>query len=547
MPSGRRCDSYEIALGVSPGVADSHVIPLDELVIGVRNGRFYVRWPARDADVIVCAGHMLNNMQAPAIVRFLAEVSRDRTAQLSAFDWGPASGYPFLPRVQVGRIVLRPAEWRIDALTRMRELPTEAPATFHAALDHWRAQWQVPRHVALSVGDNRLILDLEDDHQCEELRAEVRGLAEGGALTLQEVLPDFDHVWLTGPGGHFVTEFVVSLTLRANGAAEATRAAAGDQATAAPTVTRSDRLRPPGSEWLFVKLYGPRLLEEDLVAGPIYDFAEEVCAAGLADAWFFIRYSDPDPHIRLRFRGAPERLARQLLPRVCAWGADLMADEDCLRFSFDTYDRELERYGGAEGTAAAESVFAADSRAVAELLRLIQGHALTMDRTMLAVLTVDDLLAALGLDEAERLAWYRAGVTARHEAGEEYRHRKVLLRQLLGDPAGLLAQPGGAEVARILAARRRALAPTALRLAELAQRGELSQAPATLYRSYVHLHLNRLVGIDGTAEPRVLGLLLRTREGLARAPLVPIVEAQANGNRAVSDVPVACDDGLTRF
>src|SRR5262249_32942808 len=273
----------------------------------------------------VCAGHMLNNMQAPAIVRFLAEVSRDRTAQLSAFDWGPASGYPFLPRVQVGRIVLRPAEWRIDALTRMRELPAEAPATFHAAVDQWRVRWQVPRHVALSVGDNRLILDLEDEHQCEELRAEVSSLAEGGVLTLQEVLPDFDHVWLTGPGGHFVTECVVSLILRAHGAGEATGATAGDQATATPTVTHSNRLRPPGSEWLFVKLYGPRLFEEDLVAGPVHDFAEEVCTAGLADAWFFIRYSAPDPHIRLRFRGAPERLARQLLPRVCAWGAELMA------------------------------------------------------------------------------------------------------------------------------------------------------------------------------------------------------------------------------
>jgi thiopeptide-type bacteriocin biosynthesis protein len=530
--------SYEIALGVSPGVADSHVIPLDELVVGVRQGRFYVHWPSCGVDVIVCAGHMLNHMNAPAVVRFLAEVSRDGMAQLSAFDWGPASGYPFLPRVQVGRIVLRPAEWRIDALTRVRDLPTKAPATFHAALDQWRARWQVPRHVALSVGDNRLILDLEDDHQCEELRAEVSGLAEGGALTLQEVLPDFDRVWLTGPGGHFVTEFVVSLALRADRTGEATRATAGEQATAAPAVSRSDRLRPPGSDWLFVKLYGPRLLEEDLVAGPIYDFAEEARASGLADEWFFIRYSDPDPHIRLRFRGAPERLARQLLPRVCAWGADLMADEDCLRFGFDTYDRELERYGGEGGTSAAESVFAADSRAVAELLRLIQGHALTMDRTMLAVLTVDDLLAALGLDEAERLAWYRAGVTSRHEAGEEYRHRKVPLRRLIGDPAGLPAQPGGAEVARILAARRRELAPAALRLAELGRRGELSQAPATLYRSYVHLHFNRLVGSDGTAESRVLGLLLRTREGLARAPQAATF-VQADRDRAASDVPVA--------
>jgi thiopeptide-type bacteriocin biosynthesis protein len=527
---------YEIALGVSPGVADSHVIPLDELVIGVRNGRFYVRWPSRDADVVVCAGHMLNNMHAPAIVRFLAEVSRDGTAQLSAFDWGPAAGYPFLPRVQVGRIVLRPAEWRLDVLTRIRELPTDTLGTFHTALENWRTQWQVPQHVALSVGDNRLILDLEDEPQREELRTELRGLAEGGALTLQEVLPDFDQVWMAGPGGHFITEFVVSLALRAECAAEATRVVDSPKATVVPAMTRSARRRPPGSEWLFVKLYCPRLLEEDLLTGPVYDFAEEVRATGLADAWFFIRYSDPDPHIRLRFHGAPECLTHQILPRVCAWGADLIADEYCLRFSFDTYDRELERYGGEGGTSAAEAVFAADSRTVAELLRLIQGHALPMDRTTLAMLSVDDLLAALQLDEAERLAWYRAGVTARHQAGDEYRQRKVLLRQLLGDPRSLLAQPGGTEVARILAARRRELAPIALRLAELVQRGELSQTPAMLYRSYVHLHLNRLIGVDGTAEPRILGLLLRSREGLARAPQVPIPNQSAGGKRVLNEV-----------
>src|SRR2546422_358708 len=74
-----------------------------------------------------------------------------------------------------------------------------------------------------------------------------------------------------------------------------------------------------------------------------------------------------------------------------------------------------------------------------------------------------------------------------------------------------------------------------------AQRGELSQAPAMLYRSYMHLHLNRLVGIDGTAEPRVLGLLLRTREGLARAPQVPVPDPPAGGSRAMNGAPVGME------
>jgi thiopeptide-type bacteriocin biosynthesis protein len=155
-------------------------------------------------------------------------------------------------------------------------------------------------------------------------------------------------------------------------------------------------------------------------------------------------------------------------------------------------------------------------------LYLDQQRALGMDRTTLAVLSIDDLLAGLGLSEAERLEWYRDQVVARHETGPAYRQRKGMLRSLLGDPEGLRTEPGGEAVARVFAARRAALAPVARRLGESAERGELGQPRAILYGSFVHLHCNRLIGSPedgGSTEEQALGLLLRAREGLDRAPL----------------------------
>jgi thiopeptide-type bacteriocin biosynthesis protein len=423
--------------------------------------------------------------------------------------------------VQAGRIVLSLAQWRIDAATRGSELPTEPSEAFSKALGRWRARWQVPRHVYLSFGDNRLLLDLEDAAQVEELRAEVHRLREDSHVVVQEALPAPTQAWATGPGGHFVTEFMVPLVLR-----DTPKRSNGDSSDL-PTPIRTgaaeeDRLRPPGSDWLFAKLYCPRLFEEDLIAGPMRTFCEFALSAGLAEEWFFVRYSDPDPHLRMRFRGVPERLVGQLLPQFCSWAAEVMGDGLCLRFCFDTYDRELERYGGVSGTAAAEALFAADSRAVAELLYLDQQRSLGMDRTTLAVLSIDDLLAGLGLAEAERLEWYRDGVASRHETGPEYRQRKGTLRSLLGDPESLRTESGGEAVARAFAARRAALAPVARRLGQSAERGELGQPRAILYGSFVHLHCNRLLGSlgDGGAnEEQALGLLLRTREGLDRAPL----------------------------
>ncbi len=504
---------YEITIGTTPGRPPDRTIPLDELVVGTRGGRFYVRWPARGAEVLACTGHMLNNMQAPDVCRFLDDLRRDGRAQFSSFDWGSAATLPVLPRVQVGRIVLCPAQWRIDARAR-KELASD-PAMFMTGLREWRARWHVPRYVYLSFGDNRLLLDLDDEAQADQLRAEIRRLAEGAQLLLQEALPAPEHAWVGGPKGRFITELMIPLVLQPDrGATEA----ATFPPHLPPSFTIADRVRPPGSDWLFAKLYCPRAFEDDLLTGPVAELCQQAIAMGAANDWFFLRYADPEPHLRLRFRGRSERLIGELMPHVCAWANGLLTDGLCTRVCFDTYDRELERYGGTAGTVAAEAVFGADSRTVIEMLRLSREGLLGMDLTSLAVFSIDDLLTGLGAGEDERVDWYRERVSSRTVAGDEYRRRKDVLRGLLGDPEQIRIQPGGDALARVLAARRNELEPIARQLDALTAAQELSQPKSMLFRSYVHLHCNRLLAGDRSAEGQVLGLLARTRYGLKQAP-----------------------------
>jgi len=505
---------YEITIGTTPGCPPDRVIPLDELVVGTRGGRFYLRWPTRDAEVLACTGHMLNNMQAPDVCRFLDDLRRDGKAQFSSFDWGSAAALPVLPRMQVGRIVLCLARWRIDA--RMRsELALASPSGFFASLRKWRAHWLVPRYVYLSFGDNRLLLDLDDEAQADQLRAEIRRRAEDAQLLLQEALPAPEHAWVGGPGGRFITELMVPLVLQPDrGSPDAATSAPRSR----PSLTVADRMRPPGSDWLFAKLYCPRAFEDDLLTGPVTELCQQALATGAADDWFFLRYADPDPHLRVRFRGRSERLIGELVPRVCVWAQGLLGDGLCTRLCFDTYDRELERFGGTAGTAAAEAIFGADSRAVIEMLRLSREGLLEMDMTFLAVLSIDELLTGLGSSEAERLDWYRERVSSRIVAGDEYRRRKNMLRGLLGDPEQIRSQPGGDALARVLAARRNELEKIGRRLDALTAAGELFQPKSVLFRSYVHLHCNRLLAGDQSAEERVLGVLARTRYGLNQAP-----------------------------
>jgi thiopeptide-type bacteriocin biosynthesis protein len=502
-PAVRR---YEITHGVSASVDTSCVIPLNQLVVGLRNGRFYVRWPAGGMDVHVASGHMLNISQSPEEYQFLTHICQDGMMQLSWFDWGPANGFTFLPRVQSGRSILSCAQWRLD-LSGRHEAPINAAKPFAEWLARWRTRWLVPRYVYLSWTDNRLLYDLDDPAQVEDLRGEVGlGDAQGNCL-LQEALPALEHGWLpSANGGHHVVELVVSLGLNH----VPSKPAAGPVGQRIkPRVTQEFRLRPPGSDWLYLKLYGPRSGEDEFLAGPLARLCHEINDSGAADQWFFVRYADPERHVRLRFH-APEGNVESLFSKLCAWASGLVAGGRCDKFAFDTYEREVERYGGPEGMQAAEALFAIDSRGVVDLL----GLAARVDRVTLAVLTIDDLLCSLGLEtDSARLAWLKQTVDSRKEVGEEYRKKRDrLIDALCG--AGELDPP----VQEVLARRRSALCQVGARLAALEEEGVLTQPKALLFESYAHMHCNR-ISADQAIERRALGLLLRACEAIAHHPM----------------------------
>src|SRR5205085_1075699 len=63
-------------------------------------------------------------------------------------------------------------------------------------------------------------------------------------------------------------------------------------------------------------------------------------ATGVARRWFFLRYGDPDWHLRWRFQGDPGRLWAELVPALRAAAAPLLEDGRIWKVQFDTYERE---------------------------------------------------------------------------------------------------------------------------------------------------------------------------------------------------------------
>jgi len=146
-----------------------------------------------------------------------------------------------------------------------------------------------------------------------------------------------------------------------------------------------------------------------------------------------------------------------------------------------------------------ERAFAADSRAVADLLRLRARGRLRLERTLLAVASLDLLLQGLGLPGAERLAWAR-GVRG-HEAGERFRAEQGLLRLLLDEGLGAAGEDEAAAVLTRRAEALRAQPPV--------------DVSVPVAGALAHMHCNRLLGTDRADEEAVFELWARTVRSVA--------------------------------
>ena len=127
-------------------------------------------------------------------------------------------------------------------------------------------------------------------------------------------------------------------------------------ATVQPTIKRTF---PPGDEWLYLKVYLNENVADEILVAVVHPVKEQARQAGQIKSWFFIRYMDPNFHLRLRFRTGTDNYG-VLLAKFQQALRPSVDSGLIIRVEADTYDRELERYQPNLITDC-ETVFGADS------------------------------------------------------------------------------------------------------------------------------------------------------------------------------------------
>lgn len=498
-------------------------LTVDDLFVRLEGGRFRLR-SRRDGRTVrprLTSAH--NYRRGSGMYRFLCALQTDGTREGSGWNWGSLGGLPFLPRVVRGRAVYAVARWRIG-----RDQPSYqavGKATTEAARDdalrNLVDELRLPQLVRLRDGDNRLLLDLENP-LCRAVLAD--HVARRPALILEETLADDLEGCVSGPEGKYRNEIILPLVRIQPAARDGKEDGARRRDVSTPAVRR---VFTAGDTWLYYKLYTAPGTADGLlgeVVAPLVALHQEIAPD---EPWFFIRYGDPEHHVRVRFRGGRDE-RRALDERMSALLRPFVETGSVHRVSLDTYVREIERYGGDSGIELAEAWFRADSAAALRLIEVVRSGGDESLRWKAVAMGFDRLFADFGRDYEGR---ERVVAAARETFGQEFGVgsvvRRRLAKRLRPERADLEALVTGngertasfRELEPVFRERSARTADIIGEFRRLDEAGELRCPLDELLRSLTHMHANRVFPASARAQEFVIhDFLSRTyRSLMARA------------------------------
>jgi thiopeptide-type bacteriocin biosynthesis protein len=481
---------YVIPLSGNMSVLGAEVIPLHDLFLRVVDDEVMLVSRTLRKRVVpsLMTAHNYSAAHNLPLYQFLATLQSFARGGTGSWMWGGLRSLPFLPRITHGRLVIAKAKWNVSASDL--DLASKSLVSRMKIVSAWRRAHRVPRYAAIEENDNLLTIDFE-----AVLSVEVfcQILCRNKQITLVERVTGHDDLLVTGPGGRYVSELFVPFRYKQ----PAPERPASTIRVPSAGYDHSTRMFLPGGEWLYLKLYTGRSLADRAIQ-QIRPLIGEFHSAGLCDKWFFVRYADPEPHLRLRIHGDPAALCARVLPALESLASDGFRSKVFWRAQVDTYVREVERYGGPAGIELAETVFCLDSNAALELVAL-PASVWNGDRGFLPLLSMDMLAADLGWSNADRATFYRAqadtaSTPTRRQWSQRFRENRSRIEAMLGS-----ASAGSDSAANVILGRRSLAIGQRLSVCSTAELRALREP--TFVPSMLHMCFNRLtIGGDHDAE-----------------------------------------------
>lgn len=378
---------YEIPYLATSAKDHNHQLSVQDLYLSVQGNKIVLRSKTHNREVLPRMANAHNfSYNALPVYHFLCELQEQGRRSDLFLDWGSLkSEFRFIPRVTIHNVIVSPATWNIDQAL-LKDLPGEQETALADRFKTWSSNIPFfPERFFLADGDNELLIDTNDELS---LRVFINEVKHKKRVVLKECPYSADFLVKNEKQQGYLNEFIAILK-------KDLPALPAPSVHLIPYSNEGKRsVFSPGSEWLYYKIYcgiktADKLLTE--IISPLIGYFE---SRQLITTWFFIRYGDPEPHIRLRFRVSDPGHTGHIISTFHSAVNQAIEHDLIWKLQIAQYEPELERYGPSN-MALTEELFHHDSACTLEALKLLRHtKANEQQRWLFALSAIHKLLDA---------------------------------------------------------------------------------------------------------------------------------------------------------
>lgn len=511
---------YEIPYLAKSNLDNDFQIKMEDLCLKVNNERLILFDKRLQKEIIPRLSNAHNySYNSLPVYHFLCDLQTQYfNKPFIGFNWGVLSKqFDFLPRVEFQNTILSTAKWQlhkqdIQPLQDKKKTNSEK----HTLFFELKKKIELPDKFLIADGDNELLIDCNNPIAIDTFIDAVKHRNE---ITLEEYLFEDDYALIKDTNGNSYTNECIALVLNENSVKEKT-------SLTKPNTFKSKLIFSIGSEWLYYKIYCGSKTADYILTEKIKHITETLLEKNIIDKWFFIRYADPDVHLRFRLHVSDFEKYGEVLQLVNEELEPLLNQHVISKIQTDTYKRELERYGD-NSMDLSETLFFNDSVFVTDMLDMLDSDSGGTIRWQVALRSVDELLNDFKLSLTEKYTFIDSLNTSFFKEHGGSKELKLTLdnkfRTLRSQIETLMDVGKDKEkeyypIIELLKFRSKANDSIVKEILLLNETGQLQLSLYNLLSSILHMNLDRLfMGRNRTNEFVVYDLLARYyKSNLAR-------------------------------
>ena len=364
----RRKSVYDYELPILTWTESANVIDLDDIMLSVSGEELILRSVKYGKRIIPRLASAYNYTRSDlTIFRFLSDLQQQNLqASLSVGIDQVLPGLLHYPRIQYKNVVLSAARWRVpEELCNTKEMPL-------AALRTWLSGLDLEKPFKCGVADQTLCFNPSIE---EDMLAFLTYCKRKTGLYIEEAFLPVHTVVNDEHNKPYLSEFMVNLqhqqqlyqpvpAINVNPQQQIELRQNKQQQNKQQQPVKA--MFMPGGEWVYFEIYCHTTRSNTILSdsiGKLLDTWKKDIKR-----WFFIRYTDPSNHIRLRLQLKPHTNGYQLMHFLSETLKPYMVSGIITDLQIKTYRPELERYGAAR-MSVVEKCFNIDSALVLCLLK----------------------------------------------------------------------------------------------------------------------------------------------------------------------------------